>query len=207
MAPWAAFVPDITNYVVDCPHFTIEEAARTAAIDFFQWSRVWRATTVVTLATTVANQAAYTVTPPAGAELAGLPVAWLNGKEIKEARAGRQYDYKPGETGTTHEVLVTGGTTILLIPPTVTAGLVLTGFPAYQPTEAATTLDDALFHSYKRTIRELALSYLKAMQGKPWSDPAAATGHMKAYMAASGYEGMNAGPVRRNRLRTKKAAI
>jgi len=208
MKTWADFVPKIVMFAADCPHFTIEEEAKRAAIEFYRETRAWRSTLPVTLvAATVASQASYTVAPPEGLEMVGLPAVWLDDVEIAEARPGDVNDITPIETGTRHSVLLTSGTTIRLIPPTVTAGRVIKAQVAYTPTEAAAGIEDAKFHEHLETIKHLALSRLKYMQGKPWSDPAGARACEAEYQRRALDDGAAAGPVRRNRLRTRKQVI
>lgn len=205
MAIWADFVPKVAMYVADCPHFTIAEEAQKAAIEFYRDSRAWRSSGTVTLGTTVANQANYTIINPAGQELVGLPAVWLDGVEIAEARPGDVNDITPGMTGTKHKLLLLDGSTVKLLPATVTAGRAIVAQVAYAPTAAATGISDALFALHFDTIRNLILCGLKGMQGKPWSDAAGARAYDAKYQSGAADDGSAAGPVRRNRLRTKMA--
>lgn len=208
MKTWADFVPEIIMFVPDCPQFTVENEARQAAIEFFGDTRCWRSSTPVTvIAATVANQADYTVTPPTGLELCGLPAAWLDGEEIGEALPGDLDDLAPGKTGTQHMVMAVDGVTVRLIPPTVTAGRVVKATCAYRPTQASAGIDDDKFFEHLSTIRDLALSRLYRMQGKPWTDTVAAASRESSYNSAALSASTAAGPRRRRRLRVTKQVI
>lgn len=207
MKTWADFVPEIVMYVADCPHFTIADRAHAAAIEFYRDSRAWRSTLPLTLATTVANQGQYTITNPAGQELVGLPAAWLDDAEIPEALPGDVNGFSPGEVGTKHSLLLVSGTIIQLLPATATAGQVIKAQVAYGPTPAATGLDDELYAKHLNTLRELILCRLKYMQGKPWSNVSEARLHDLEYQRRALDDGTAAGPVRRNRLRTRLSKI
>jgi hypothetical protein len=224
MTTWASVVPEVVMYVADCPSWTIQEQVRSAAIDYFRTTRLWRSTTPLTLATTVAGQGTYTIAgamPYVDVEVAGLPALWLDNVEIGEALGGALNNIYPGQTGTGTigsgtgqvtsgyrvQVALVDGTSLQFLPAPDTAGQVLKGQVAFRPTEAAAGIPDTVYALYGRTIRNLAISRLMTMQGKPWSDAKGAMQWRGDYLATSMWDSTQQGARRRTALRTKKANI
>lgn len=203
MTTWNDMAPFVAMFAADCPTFTIAEQAQLATVEFFTDSRVWRTTERLQLGATVAGQASYTVSNPADIELVGLPAAWLGDDEIGEALARDAIELATETPGTPKKVLVTSGTTVRLFPVPVLSGVPIWGIAAYAPTQAAVGIEEARWLQYRETIRELTLAKLKQMQGKPWSDPAAAMRHQALYDQRALGNSTDAGPRRRARLRTK----
>lgn len=210
MTTWADTTPFVALYAADCPAFAIADAVQLAAIEFFTHTRVWRSAPRITLGTTVASQADYTVAPPTSLDMVGLPAAWIDDKEIYEALQRDSTDVKPGDLATTSadmKILVTAANQVTLLPAPVTPGQVLRGTVAYAPSQSATGIEDAMWLKYRETIRELALAKLKRMQGKPWSQLGEAGMHQATYDQRAIDESTAAGPLRRNRLRTRALAF
>jgi hypothetical protein len=175
------------------------------------------------LATTVAGQGTYTIAsamPYVDVEVAGLPALWLDNVEIGEALGGQANNIFPGQSGTGTfgsgtgqsaagyrvQVALIDGTSLQFVPAPDTAGQVLKGQVALKPTETATGIPDAVYALYGRTIRNLAISRLMAMQDKPWSDAKGAMQWRGDYMATSMWDSTQQG-ARRRTLRSKKANI
>lgn len=206
MTTWNDMAPFIALHAADCPTFTIAQEVQLAATEFFTDTRVWRSADRITLGTTVAGQAAYTVAPPTDLAIIGIPVAWLDDEEIDEALQRDRGDVAPDETATFSsqiKVLVSADDQVILLPAPYLAGQVLRGTLAYAPAATAPGIDDAMWLKYRETIRELTLAKLKGMQGKPWSDPAGAQMNQGKYDQKALEDSTAAGPRRRNRLRTR----
>lgn len=207
MTTWADFVPDIAMHAADCPHFTIMDQARIEATDFFRETRIWRSTTPVTIATSVTGTGLYAVTNTSGQEIIGLPTVWQDNIEIKEGTPAKARDYDLGKTGKTKFALMLDGATVQLLPAPDSTGRVIKAIVAYAPTAAATGISDALYALYGRTLRDRILAKLKSMKGKPWADPIGAREIEHASAAGTLRDSTMAGPMARNRLRTKMSVI
>ena len=202
---WASFAPLMTMRLPGCPAFSLEDACRWAAIEFYRTSRAWREAKT-TLTTTVAAQANYTITNTAGQEMCGLPAVWVNDVEVGETLPGAANDHYIGEKSDTFTVGVTGGTTITLTPPPVSAGLVIDAEVAYQPTESSTGIPDYLFYKHREAIVEKALAELMKQKNKDWSDPNMAILCEAKYNIKANTFSSDNGPLRRTPLRVRLSA-
>jgi hypothetical protein len=208
MKLWADFAPELAIQLPDCPTYVIGPFMKRAAIDYFRNYRIWRTDTPITVATTVLGQRLYTVTNPSGQELCGLPAIWINGKEVKEATPSDADSVLPDDTGDIKQVGVVNGTTIRVIPGPAADGVIITATVAYKPTEDALGLPDQFWaHTYRSTMQKMAMVELKRMKGKPWTDERGAAQLEKDLGQDALYDATMTGPIRRNRLRTKKQVI
>lgn len=205
MKTWADFIPYVSMRLPSCPTFVMEDAAKRAAIDYFNLSRAWRVDSV-TLATTIAGQAIYTVTNPDLMEMVGLPAVWVNDKEAREAVGGEADDYYPTERGQRLSIGVVGVDKIRVSPLPDTSGQVIKATVAYRPSLAATGIDDELWHAYRETIVFRMLSQLMMDIGKPWSDPKMAQYYSGQYDSEGLNAASDAGPYRRTPLRVKPSS-
>lgn len=202
---WADFIPAIVSELPDCPRFTMASAVQYVAREFYRNTRAWRARDVL-LATTVAGQAGYTVTTnPADTILVGLPAVWIADKEVDELPFGGEDDVLPTDRDDRPAVGVTGPTSILLVPPPLSSGLLVKATVAYAPSPAATGISDQLHDEHHEAIERAAVARLKRMTGKPWSDMQGAVmaeqeAHRLALQASSA-----AGPQRRRAALRVKA--
>lgn len=202
MKLWSAFYGNLSPYLTDCPDFTMEQAVRTAAIQFYQDSRAWRVRNVA-LGVTVAGQALYTLANnPTDADLTGLPAIWLDGTEVQELRPGAPDDSAPTDTGDDLMIGVEDSTHIRVTPLPVTAGMAMVATAAYCPSEASTGIDDELYKLHWRSINKLALSKLLMQPNKPWTDKQLAARMDVEYTIEATSRAGDAGP-RRNPLRVK----
>jgi hypothetical protein len=202
---WRDFVPQMIMTVPDCPVFTIEDAVRQAAVRFYRDMRTWR-DYGVTLCVTAAGVDTYEVLPPVDLELSGLPEIFALNMPIDELNPASAADVAGTSTvPRSWKVGVIGPTTIKIVPPPAVPNVVLTATVAYTPAKSCTGIPWDLYRLHKEVIEELALNILTSMQGKPWSNPAAAQDHMNAYTAWSLDVGTKAGAIRtQSRLRIKQ---
>lgn len=199
---WADFTPRLAVHLPDVPSFTVTDEAVESAREFFQEARAWRSNKI-TLATTVALQADYTITNPTDQEICGLQAVWLDSKEIKVAAPGDEDDYEPGEEGLVERVQLVDTVTVRLLPTPTTAGNVVKGVVAYMPALTAAGLSDALFALHWRPIMHKIAMRLMLQQGKPWFNGKLAQWHSDEYDRLALAAGTLAGPVSRTPLRVK----
>ncbi len=174
---WMDWANDLAMFAPDCPVFTIEQALRRRADDFFRDTRAWRAT-AATVATTATGQSDYTVSVPSGLELAGLPDIRISGKQVQELsdQAVAPTEDPEGETPDT-TVKVSGPSVIQIYPTPVMAGLPVTASLAYTIGRAAEGLPYWQWRTYREAIEAMTLEYLMNQTGKPWSNPQAAVAY------------------------------
>lgn len=168
---WADFIPAIVSELPDCPRFTMASAVQYVAREFYRQTRAWRVRDV-TLATTVAGQPGYTVTTnPTDGILVGLPAVWIADEEVDEIAFGGEDDALPTDRDDRPAVGVSGPSSILLVPPPLSSGLLVKATAAYAPAPTATGISDQLHDEHHEAIERAAVARLKRMYGKPWSDP------------------------------------
>lgn len=205
MKLWSAFFRAIVTELGDCPTFTMEDAIKRAAQDFYRDTRAWRVEGV-TLATTVIGQRAYTVTTnPTDADLVGLPAVWIGDDEVQEAAPGESDDVSSTYTDQTWRVRVTGAAAISLTPGPTEAGQIIKATAAYAPADSATGLDDGLYAEHRRAIEHAALAILLLQKARPWYDPNLSEYHARAGKVAALRFSSMAGPSRRHPLRSRPA--
>lgn len=202
MSLWSDFIPLVAMEAPGCPRFELEEVAKRLTIEFYQETRAWRVEGV-TLGTTVANQAEYTVTNPTATDLAGLPAVWIDDVEAPETRPGTQDDGPRSTSSSTNSVGVVAINKIRLSPPPDAAGRVIKATVAYKPGDAATGIDDQLFRDHWQAIRCKILAHLLMQPGKPWTDMKAAGYYENKYATEGCDVSADAGPLKRNPLRVK----
>lgn len=206
MKAWAEFLPDMTSRLPGCPEPFIEDAARDAAIYVLARTRAWKQR-LVTLATTVANQADYTVTPPALAGLHHIHVAKRGTDELTVALPG-QVDGELDLTAVpTDECLieVLTGTSIRLTPPPAVAGEAIVATVSWVPLRTATGIEDALYAQDEifEAIWQKGVAELMMQPGKPWSSSLSTNHRARCDQLVSDIAN-RVGPVRRTPLRVKQ---
>lgn len=201
MKKWADFLPAVMLHLPGCPEFTVEDALRTAAIEFCSRTRVWRGRQV-TLATTVAGQPDYSILDnPEDAGLNHIQVAWVGDREIGTGTPGDDIDSFPGETNTDYSVELIGRATIRLNPAPKLDGEVVKATVSYAPTEVAYGIADALYFRWHEAIEKKAMHDLMIQVNKPWSNPNMAVFNRDRWERLRDEAANSAGPVRRQGLR------
>ena len=203
---WLDWAERLQIRLRECPTILIADELRECAIRFYRDGRMWRETGIA-LATTVAAQAAYTVTVPAYAQLAGLPAIWIDDVEVDEASPGSLDDATPDETGTILRVGVTGPAQITLSPIPDAAGQVVTGTVAYCPSADSTGIYETLYFNHRDSIEAMALERMMSQPEKPWTNLVLSSKHDGDATVGTLYNSTMAGPVRRTRIRTRMQRI
>jgi hypothetical protein len=161
MAALSAFYPLIAPRVPGAPAVAISAAALEGAIEFC--ARTLTLQRKLTAVTTVANQAAYTLTQ-AGEVVEKLLAAKLAGQPLR-LPVQADLDEDDDETlsvSAPGDLLLTGTMQVTLTPPPAIAGQSLVVRAAMRPTQAATTVDDVLFERHAQAIADWALHKLKS---------------------------------------------
>ena len=155
--------PQIIPHLPGCPEALIQQVIREIAREFCLESGVWRETQDAA-ATTVADQAAYTLTVPSGyvAVYLRLNKVEVNDIEINETN----WTFRPDHVLT----FLTGS-----IPTVSSQNIDVEA--EFLPTEACYQLPDWLVNRWQDAIVFGTVGQLKLMDEKPWYDPE--TGSMR----------------------------
>lgn len=201
--PWSTLINETAPHVPECPRPLIEQALRDACREFFGTSRCWRERGL-TLITTVASQASYTFNAPANAELLEVLAAWNGTEEVDVGLPGDEDDFYPTEAGSEFSVTATeGGSQLELAPLPLTAGVVIKGGVIYTLAPNAAGVPKWAYDEHSYGLICGAAARLVVQPKKPWTDRAAYALHRSEFMSAVRDASNQAGPVRRNPLRTK----
>lgn len=156
----------------------------------------------------VANQATYTLTPPADTLIVDAHRVEHNGKALtpsSQAELDRAFDNWRTETGVPRYWYLENRTTLRLVKTPADAlisGLVVT--VATKPTDTAANVDDRLWTDHSESIKIGALANLMMMDGKPWSNPQkAAFFHSQFVSRINAAAARRDGLTRRISLRTR----
>jgi hypothetical protein len=201
MRAWSEFIPNVMPFVPGCPEFEVENRLRKAAIEFCERSRIWRARGVTLVTSTVAGQTGYTVPSlPVHAGLCHIFVAWRGTDERDEVRVLEESDADDIEPTAAASrdfgIMLTSRSTLNLLPPPDSAGIVVRGSVAYCPSDDADGVPNALFVEWREAIEKRAIAELMLQPGKPWSS-GDAMGHMGRADKLLNEAANKAGPVRR----------
>lgn len=148
-----------------------EYAIKRAVIDFCAGSWVWKI--FPDNITTTANEAAYDLEPPAGADIATIVSIELDGVPLTNKSPEWLNQNLPGWRTTQatpkHYTQVDTEQVILApLPPSSTSVLTLT--LALQPSQASTGFPSWIASQFMYAIADGALSRLMLMPNKPWTD-------------------------------------
>lgn len=208
MKTWADFLPRMVDHLPGCPEFSMLEAVRDAAIEFFERTRVWKRENV-TLATTVAGQGTYFLDIddlPEGAALTHLHAAWVGTEPVTIGRRAGRTDVAPGEQDALAraELRISGRADVTLSPAPETSGDVIKATVSFVPTQVSDGIDDELFYLYREAIEKRAIAELQSQEDKPWTS-AKAVGHGQRYERLQREAAEDAGPVGgQGRLRVRQ---
>ncbi len=191
--PIEAWYPYILPWVPGAPDTLVNQAIRSAAIDFCTRSDLVQR---VITANVVADTQDYTITPPTDMNLARvLSVSWQGRVLAPTAPSVVQQDIvlRGAAVGTAtpqrgdpywffQKTPTDGGFSLYPIPNTaLTLGLTVKA--SFTPNNAATTLDQQLFESWAEDIAAGAIAILMSMPSQQFSSAKAAD-YGKAYNAA-----------------------
>lgn len=203
MKTWNDFLPAVRLHLPGCPEFTVEDAIRTAAIEFCSRTRVWRGKRV-SIATTVAGQNEYSfLDNPEDAGLNSIQAAWIGKCEIATETPGDDIDYYPGQTDNDYRIGIVGRATVSLDPAPKNDGEVITATVSYAPTEVAYGIADALYFRWHEAIEKKAMHDLMIQMGKPWSNPQMAVFNLARWEKLKDEAANSAGPARKYNLRVR----
>jgi len=183
MATLRDFYIHVTPSVQGCPVSLINNAIRSAAIEFCERTNMWKYGFAAQDVT--ANVDTYTFTFPVGVidvmisrptyvEVSGLQVNPTNEEDLDSL----QYLWRDATNKQPQLYYMDFDNTMILVPTpseTITDGLYVEA--ALRPTMDATTLPDWLYDSWSETIAHGALMRLHAMPGKVWADPQTVSMH------------------------------
>lgn len=179
MTTFASMAARVLVNTPECPQPSAEIYLRLAAIELCRRGKPWRA--VLAAASLTSTNFPYTITPPVGARVVKVLSVAVNGTapplEETDIRTAEQTtdDWRTA-TGTPTHFIETSRGTITIVPlPIEAASFVST--VAYEPTESATDIPDAVYDEYGSAIISGAIYMLAVIPGKPWTSAPLATLH------------------------------
>lgn len=202
MADYTALSTRVRPKVPQCPEPLIEQAVKDAVIDFYRRSRIRRDD--LTPVAAVADQAAYTLTPPANCAIVHLLALTYDGEPLHPTRAdeldanwhdlaNRRFivDSGSSEASTDQWRTLTGTpkayyqpipTQVRLVPiPTAALANAIAARAVVCPTEASTSFDDWVFERFYPALVSGALANLLSVPNKPWTSPDLAMYHAEIF--------------------------
>ena len=203
------FIDRVRPEARTAPTFTLSDYVLEAAIEFCARSRYWRAD--LTALNAVADQAAYTASPPSTESVIQDIISVRHNTIILEPASQEMLDSQyldwRTETGSQADFwFATARDNITLVPYPSAAGTANIEIrAALKPSRTATTLPQSLYDNYKAEIASGALAWLLVMPGVPWASPDRAAYHERKfedgirhanYTAARGF---NRTPIRTRR--------
>lgn len=196
MAKWSDFYPLVKINLPGCPESVVDNAIKTACIDFCNRSLVWQQ--AVEAGSIIKGERTYnfnfggneyviaaplvliindrTITPPRQ-----IPVSKSNRMDLDKFTPNWrtiESEYPSGYFMENASALVLVGTPTKNIPN----GLHL--LCAVKPKRTATTLPDFIYETWADTIADGALAILYAMTGKIWARPELVTHHARKFRAS-----------------------
>lgn len=174
MKAWDAAASLVLPDLNDCPWPMARSRLVLAAREFYTRSLAWRHE--VEPFDTQPEVAEYDVVDLAGVEVVKLLEAWfgehalepLSADRIVEERAGLRHSGTP-------DMIALAGCTVTLMPTPGDNVMPVRLSVALRPPLDAAGLSDALWAQHIETIAQGAKALLFAAQGKPYSDPSAAS--------------------------------
>lgn len=173
--PFEDFYKYVTPYVPACPAFVVSEHLAEAAARFCQETQCWRV--ALPPAQTVADQAQYAPVLPAETVLEAVVHLELEGElltpllESLEAPSTTLDDRgRPLGYAVVHD-------TTLQLYPTPDAAYTYRGLVAVKPALTATGVEAFIYQTWGRAIAYGAISTLKLVPGKSWTDAAMAAAY------------------------------
>jgi hypothetical protein len=165
----------------------VDQAIRESVIRFCERSRLYRYTHPDV--PVVANTSTYTLTPQAGAQIAGIIYAEISGIELDQAEEADLdqwlQNWRTTGTGTPLYFFMEKGATnkIRLVPAPQASGATMKLITWQKPTHAATTFPDFIYGDHLHAIVHGAKAWLYGNQTTPWHDPGKFAYHAMACRA------------------------
>lgn len=160
--------PFVLPSVPGCPDPTLLHHLRQAAIEFCERTLAWQQD--LDPITSVVNTQSYALVFPAGSVLVKLLAFTVDGDEafvVTPEKGRRLVLHDSGR-----DVAWTDDRVNVKVHPTPAAAGVIYGFKAaLKPTQAATTIADAVGEHYAKEIAAGALAGLLDLASVPWADP------------------------------------
>lgn len=167
---WESYLPQVQPQVRGCPHLTMIQAVRNAAIDLAEASLILRADHAPI--DSVVDQIDYPLTPPSSTKIITLLAAKYDGVPITplpETEADGLSPYWRGNNIPNRYYLSDPSVlTLTWAPDEVITGAIEARI-VYRPDEASTEGDDLLYRDWLRYIAAGALARLKDMPSEKWS--------------------------------------
>jgi hypothetical protein len=171
---WAKMLDDIAPDLPQCPIALIEHQLRKTTIALCTDSGAYRVD--CDAMDIVSGESEQDLDLPTQTELVGVVDMTLDGNPvtpIDTATLSRQSPSWRTDTGTPTNYYGTGGDTVRLYPiPNATLTAKLYATVQVRPIETADGIEAWVYRKYGDGIVAGAKAELKAMLGKPWSDPA-----------------------------------
>lgn len=164
--------PFVLPSVPGCPDPTLLHHLRQAAIEFCQRTLAWQED--LDTITSVASTPSYAFVLPAGSALVKLIAFTVDGEEAAVVTPEKGRRLALNDSG--RDVAWTDDRVNVRVHPTPSAAGLVYGFKAaLKPTQAATTIGDALGEHYAAEIAAGALAGLFDLANVTWADPLKAT--------------------------------
>lgn len=172
---WDYFYDQVLPKVKGCGVLMAKQAITDAAIDFCEYTRIWKADHAAIDA--VANTKTYAFVPPVtNTKIVRIERAWYDGKLIlpkTEAELADLYANWPTEDGIPLYYLQESLEDVRLVPyPSASLVGALVMKVSLMPAQVATGVDAAIANRYVDEIAAGALERLMVMPDKPWTNPA-----------------------------------
>lgn len=165
---WSAFYPDLVPAVPGCPDPMLEKQTRFAAIEFLRRTRAW--VEWLDPATSIAGLSEYDFDLPAGADVARVERATLDGIAVQILSFhDAPHDWTRKDMA--DQGLVSRDRKTFRLGNAVAASLLIQVQAALVPSRLAPGLPDDLFERYNTEISAGALSKLLAIPGTPFYAP------------------------------------
>lgn len=170
----SALVPRVAVKIPEAANYVIEEALRTAAIEFCRQTRIVQEN--APSVSVAAGNATHTIasSSPVTLDVVHIANVWFNGEELKPTTSDDLASdvglYWPDLTGSpTHFIQPSEDSVLLFRKPN--ANGTLTARVALAPAQSTTALPDVLAKEWREAITAGALAWLFAIPAADFADP------------------------------------
>lgn len=178
-ASWSSFLQWVAPWVPGVPDPVLEDAIRTAAIDFCRRSRTWRVELSPLSVVALTYQYAIASALPGTVTAADVVVSDIirmefNGLDLPVKTPDQLDDAWPGwkiaQAYQPSVCFMSDERTLRLVAiPTLDAAAAIAGTVALKPSATAATIDQTVFEEHHQAIANGALSKLLLMPGNSWT--------------------------------------
>ena len=188
MATLDSFLIDVTLEVPGCALPIVRHHVRRSIIEFCEKTRLL--TYNCPAVNSVANQGAYSISPPADHEIHEIVTVRHNGVPLdpvgEDWLNNNVTDWANSKSRTASSYIFTRPASIRLYPaPNENGTGNIVAMAAIKPTPSATSIDDKLLH-YSESIAAGAKRRLMIQPGKPWTNPELAVYYGNVFLAGVG---------------------